>query len=85
VDRITEAIVTIFSLIIGVAVLSVLVSGKARTSEVVQSVASGFGNDLAVAMSPVTGEHVSINTSYPGYNQGTGLPMMGGYGLPQFM
>jgi len=75
-DRITEAVVTVFTAIIGVAILSVLVSPKAQTSNVIQSVASGFGNSLAVAMTPVTGENVNINTSYPTSN-GMGMPGFG--------
>ena len=78
-NQLTEAVVTVFTAIIGVAILSVLVSPKARTSQVIQSVASGFGNSLAVATAPVTGAQVNIDTSYPGQNNG----MLGG-GFPQF-
>jgi PRD1 phage membrane DNA delivery len=78
-DRITEGIVTVFIAIIGVAILSVLVSPKARTSQVIQATASGFGNDLGVAVSPVTGNQYAINLSYP--NQG-GVGFGGGF--PQF-
>jgi len=81
-DKITEAVVTVFTAIIGVAILSVLVSPKAQTSSVIQAVASGFGNDLAVAQSPVTGNAVNINTSYPsqsGFGMG-GLQTFGGVG-----
>jgi Na+-translocating ferredoxin:NAD+ oxidoreductase RnfA subunit len=86
VDKLTEAVVTVFTAIIGVAILSVLVSPKAQTSQVVQSVASGFGNSLAVAMTPVTGERVQINTSYPssGNNIMGGMPQFGGMGMPSF-
>lgn len=78
-DRITEGVITVFTLIIGVAILSILVSPKARTSQVIQATASGFGNSLAVAMSPVTGEKVNINTGYPqsgfgGLGFSAGLP-----------
>ena len=41
-DKITEAVVTVFTAIIGVAILSVLVSPKSQTSSVIQAVASGF-------------------------------------------
>jgi hypothetical protein len=70
-----DAIVTIAGLIIGVATISVLVSPRAKTSSVIQSAASGFSNSLATAMSPVTGEAVNINTSYPSD---------GGYGALNF-
>lgn len=83
-DKLTEGVITILSLIVGVAILSVLVSPKAQTSQVIQSIASGFGNDLAVAQSPVTGNSVSINTSYPSGGTMGGLPSFGGSGYPQF-
>lgn len=75
---IVEAAVTIALAIIGVAILATLVSPKAKTSEVIQASASGFSNALAVAQSPVTGNRVAINTSYPssGY---------GGFGMPQML
>lgn len=78
-SHIGEGIVTIFSLIVGIAALSVILSPKATTSKVIQATASGFSNSLATAMSPVTGEHVNINTSYPGsggYGGGGGLPTL---------
>jgi len=83
-DRITEAIVTILGLIIGVAVLSVIVSPKANTVGVIQAGASGFGNDLAVAMSPVTGAATNINLSYPTGGNGVGMPTFGSSGMPGF-
>jgi hypothetical protein len=64
-NQITETILTVLTLIIGVATLSVLVSPKSRTSQVIQAGASGFVNSLATAMSPVTGEKVDIVSSYP--------------------
>lgn len=87
-DKITEAAVTVFTAIIGVAILAVLVSPKAHTSSVIQAIASGFGNDLAIAQSPVTGNPVQIVTSYPqqgggfGIGTGMGMPMIGGIGNP---
>lgn len=65
-SALTEAFVTIGMGIIGVAILSVLVSRKAQTPAVIQSAASGFGNVLGVAESPVTGAGYGINLSYPG-------------------
>lgn len=77
----TEAATTIFMGIIAVAILAILVSKKAQTPQVIQAIASGFSNSLAVAQSPVTGNNVNINTSYPGggfaqdglYNTGNGV------------
>lgn len=65
-NSITEAIVTIALMIGGIALASVLVSRNANTAGVIQASASGFGNALAVAQSPVTGMAVSPNLSYPG-------------------
>jgi len=64
-NNVTEAVLTIVTAIIGVAVLAVLVSPKATTAKVIQASASGIGNMLGVATAPVTGEKVNINTSYP--------------------
>jgi hypothetical protein len=77
-DEIVKAIVSIAIAIIGVAILSVLVSPKSQTSKVIQASASGFGNSLAVAMTPVTGEHVRIDTSYPNSGGNIGA-FQGGY------
>lgn len=82
-DKLTEGVITVFTAIIGVAILSILVSPKAQTAGVIQAVASGFGNSLAVAQSPVTGNAVNINTSYPSSNQGFGV-VSSGMGLPTF-
>ena len=81
----TEAGVTIVSLIVGVAALSVLLSPKSTTAQVIQSAASGLGNSLATAISPVTGAVVKPNLSYPssGFNGLSGLLSLGGSNLPQ--
>jgi hypothetical protein len=62
-----HSIVSVFLAIVGVAIVAVLVSKNAQTPQVVQSVASGFGNDLSVAISPVSGSGfgVSPTLSYP--------------------
>lgn len=65
-SQLVEASVTIILAVIGLAMVSVLFSKRANTSKVFQSGASGLGNLIAVAQSPVTGESVSINLSYPG-------------------
>ena len=62
----TEAVVTILLALFGVAMVSVIVSRKAQTPAVIQSAASGIGNILGVAESPVTGVGYGINLSYPG-------------------
>lgn len=45
----------VLTLIITVAIISVLVSRNARTSEVIQSIASGLSSILKVVVSPVSG------------------------------
>ena len=64
-NSLTEALVTIASAIVGLGIVAVLVSKNANTSAVIQSAASGFGNSLAVAESPVTVTNTPVNLSYP--------------------
>ena len=84
-NHFTEAAVTVASLIIAVAALSVIVSPKAKTSAVIQATASGFSNALATAISPVTGEQMNggqgIISTYP--SDTTGMPSFSS-GLPSF-
>ena len=61
----TESLVTIATAIVGLGIVAVLVSRNANTAGVIQSAASGFGNSLAVAESPVTGTNTPVNLSYP--------------------
>lgn len=65
-SQITEMIITISAGFVLVAIISVLVSKNSNTSAVIQSAASGYGNILDVAISPVTGKAVAPNLSYPG-------------------
>ncbi len=67
-SQIFEGVVTIAIAIVGVAILALLISPKSKTSQVIQASASGFSNALATAMTPVTGEDVNIDTSYPDSN-----------------
>jgi hypothetical protein len=81
----TEAVVTIATAIVGVAILAILVSQKSNTSGVVQAFGSAFSNALGVAESPVTGANVNINTSYPASTSGGlgsfgALPQLNGFG-----
>lgn len=48
-------VLTVFSMIIGVAIVSILVSKNANTAGVASSVFTGFSNALGVAEAPVTG------------------------------
>jgi hypothetical protein len=65
-NTLTEALVTIAVAIVGLGIVSVLVSKKSQTPAVIQASGSAFGNALGVAESPVTGATYNINLSYPG-------------------
>lgn len=47
--------ISILTAIIGLAIVSVILSKSAKTVEVIKAAASGFGGILGVAVSPVTG------------------------------
>jgi hypothetical protein len=49
------SIVTVATAIVGLAIIAVLVSNNAQTSNVIQSAAGGFAADLSAAVSPITG------------------------------
>lgn len=78
-NRAWEQIATIFIAITGVAIVAVLVSKKSDTAQVIQASGSAFGNSLAVAVSPVTGNQYNIDLSYPGQS-GFMLPQLGALG-----
>ena len=61
-----EALVTIATAIVGVALIATLVSKNANTANIIQNASSGFGNALGVAESPVTGNSYNINLGYAG-------------------
>jgi uncharacterized membrane protein YbjE (DUF340 family) len=54
-DQLITAIVTILTAIIGVAIIAVLLSKQANTTNVIGAGSQGFSNMLAAALSPVTG------------------------------
>lgn len=72
-DELIRSLSGIVAAIIGVAVLAVIVSKSANTTGVIQSAASGLGNALAVAQSPVTGTSVVPNLSYSGGDTSSGF------------
>lgn len=49
-----KAILSIFTAIIGVAILAVLVSKKSNTEGLISSVSSGFSSVLKAALGPVS-------------------------------
>lgn len=54
-DKLFGSLVTIATALIGVAIISVLVSQQANTSAVIKAATGGFAQDLSTAISPVTG------------------------------
>jgi PRD1 phage membrane DNA delivery len=74
-STITEALVTIATAIVALAIISVLVSKRSQTPAVIQASGSAFSNALAVAESPVTGATYAVNLSYPGQDMAS---MFGG-------
>lgn len=65
-NALTEMLLTIAMGIIGVAFLAVIVARNSNTAGVIQASASGFGNALDVAISPITGSVTAPNLAYPG-------------------
>jgi hypothetical protein len=51
--------------IVTVAIVAVIVSKNAQTSNVIQAAGSAFGNSLNVAVSPVTGNNTQGTLAYP--------------------
>jgi len=74
-SEVGSTIVGIVGLLAAVAIVSVLVSRKAQTPAVIQASGSALGNDLGVAVSPVTGNQYQIDLSYPG-ESGSGASFM---------
>ncbi len=54
-NNVVGQIVTVFTAIIGIAILAVLVSKKAQTPEVIKAAFGGLGYAINAATSPVTG------------------------------
>lgn len=60
-----EGLLTIALAIIGLGLASVLVSPRARTSQVIQAGATGFATAIGVAQGPVTGQSFNFSLGYP--------------------
>lgn len=79
-NKLTEAVVTIATAIVGVAILAVLVSQKSNTSGVLTAGGNAFATSLNAATSPVSGGSTS---GVAGFSQGpVGTPNIGGYFMP---
>lgn len=77
-NNIVEPLVTIAGGVIGLAIIAVLVSKNAQTSQVAGSVGSAFSNVLSAAEAPVTGATAApINSSSNSLLSGLNLPSLG--------
>lgn len=54
-DQLIASVVTVLTAIVGVAIIAVLVSNKAQTSQVLTAGGNAFSGSLATALGPVTG------------------------------
>lgn len=79
--QLTEAIVTIFSAIIGVAILSVLVSSRSNTAGVLSSFGQMFANSLSAATAPVTGNSARPNVGASAFGGNMNFSNMGFQGF----
>jgi hypothetical protein len=78
-----ETITTIALAIVTLGMVSVLVSKKAQTPQVIQATGSAFSNAMGVAEAPVTGSSVPLNLSYPssGFSMGSMPDLSGSFGF----
>lgn len=65
-DKLITSVVTVATALIGVAIISVLVSKNANTTNVISSVSGAFNTGLGVAISPLNG------SSFAGGGAGVG-------------
>lgn len=72
-NALTEGIITIVLAVVGIAALSIILSNKSNTTGVIQASASGLGNALGVAESPVTGADITYSLAYPSSSSGYGF------------
>lgn len=64
-NALTEGLVTVVMAIIGLAMLSVILSRNSNTAGVIQAGASGLGNTIGAATASITGEDLPISFAYP--------------------
>jgi len=57
-----SSIVTVATAIVGIAILAVIVSKQSNTAGVISAAAGGFAQDIAAAVSPVTGGGFGLGT-----------------------
>jgi hypothetical protein len=72
-EQLITSIVTVLTAIVGVAIIAVLVSKNANTSQVLQAGGSAFSGALGTALSPVTGSSSGGLGSFTGGGGGLSL------------
>ncbi len=73
-NQLINSVVTVAVAIIGVAIVAVLVSNNAQTSNVIMSASRGFSGALGTALSPVAGGGIGggiMGAGFPGGGGGT--------------
>jgi PRD1 phage membrane DNA delivery len=73
-NQLVNGVLVVLTAIIGVAILSVIVSKNSNTVNVLQAGSSAFSGALGTAMSPVTG-----SSSFGSYSS-SGMPSMSTFG-----
>lgn len=69
-NQAVEAIVTVATAIVGIAIIAVLVSNRAQTSNVISSAGRAFSTAISAATAPVTGGNgFNFTGTAPGYPQ----------------
>jgi hypothetical protein len=66
-EHIGPTLITVIGSIVGLAIVAVLVSQKAQTSQVLQGAGSALARVISAAVGPVTGSQ-STNFASPGHN-----------------
>lgn len=70
-SQLVNSVVTVLVAIIGVAIIAVLVSNNAQTSQVIGAASQGFSGALGTALSPVTGSG-GLSSTFSGFPGGGG-------------
>jgi len=66
-NQLVNGVIVILTAIVGVAILSVILSRNSQTAGVIKAGSSGFSDILNTAMSPVTGSGIGATTSLGGW------------------
>lgn len=73
-NNVIEPLVTIAAAVVGLAIIAVLVSKNAQTTQVIGATGSAFSNVLSAATGPITGAVAAPNVNGPsgggGFNLG---------------